>query len=474
MRKHLLFSLLLLFSRTIEAQNATADSLQLLELQMNIPADSLEAQLQREKEDTAKAGMLGYLCFYYAFVDPQKSLAYGQQGLALSQKLGYKRGSAYCKQSLIFPLWVSGNFNESLRFGLDALQEYEELQDHKRIAYTYLSLANVYREIGDYKRGLLEAYKGIRIHDSIHFSQKVAYAVIGSIYERQGRLDSALKYLQKAYELDIVENKGRWGWLLYGLGNIHHKMKNHEVALAYFRLALPLAIKENAQKDIVDVYNSMATLYKETGKTDSSIFYANEILQKWQSTDYKNGILLAVNTLAEIYAASHQRDSAMKYLQMSVALNKELFTQEKEREFQNMAFNEQVRRLEKEQADIQAAKERKRNLQLIGMAAFIITFMVGVIAISRKRSLLKTARFLGLIGVLLIFEFISLLTHPWVEEVTHHNPILALLVLVLLASVLVPAHHRLEDMIRKNMTRRRRAKQSKRMNTTPPQTESTL
>jgi hypothetical protein len=100
MRKCLLFSLFLIFSTLLQAQNATADSLQLLETQMNIPADSLEAQLLREKEDTSRVGLLGYLCFYYAWVDPRKALEYGQQGLQLSHQLDYKRGSAYCKQSL--------------------------------------------------------------------------------------------------------------------------------------------------------------------------------------------------------------------------------------------------------------------------------------------------------------------------------------------------------------------------------------
>ena len=262
--------------------------------------------------------------------------------------------------------------------------------------------------------------------------------------------------MQKAYELDLSENQGKWGFLVYVLGNIHAKMKNYDVALAYYRTALPLVIKETANKDIVDVYNSMSRVFKITGDSDSCIYYANEILNKWQQTNYKKGILEAVNNLAEMYKEQHQRDSVIRYLEMSVALNKELFTQEKEREVQNMAFNEQLRRQERDHSVMLAALERNRNLQILLIAAFIITFMVGVIVISRKKSFLKTARFLGLIGVLLIFEFISLLTHPWVEKITHHNPVLTLLILVLLASILVPAHHYLEDLIRKKMVKRRR------------------
>lgn len=456
MRKFLLYSMLILTSSSLQAQNPKADSLQLLETQVNISADSLEAQLAAENNDTARIGLLGYISFYYAWVDPQKGINYGLKGLELSRKVGYKRGSAYCQQSLSFGLWVVGNFNEALRFALQSLHEYEELEDYKRIAYSHLALANIYREIGDYKRAIAEADKGIRIYDSLDFSAKVSYVVAGSIYERNNQLDSALRYMQKAYELDLVENQGKWGFLVYVLGNIHAKMQNYDVALAYYRTALPLVIKETANKDVVDVYNSMSRVFKITGKTDSCIYYANEILNKWQGTDYKKGILEAVNTLAEMYKEQNKRDSVIRYLEMSVVLNKELFTQEKEREVQNMAFDEQVRRQERAHAAMLAAADRKRNLQILLIAAFIITFMVGVIVISRKKSFLKTARFLGLIGVLLIFEFISLLTHPWIEKLTNHNPVLTLLMLVLLASILVPAHHYLEDLIRKKMVKRRR------------------
>ena len=461
MRSCLLLLLFIILAHVLTAQNSRADSLQLFESQMNIPADSLHAQLERTKDDTSRVGILGYMCFYYAFINPQRGIQYGQEGLALAETLKYERGIAYCNQSMSFCLMVLGNFNDALRFVHRSLQQYEKLKDYRRIAYSYLSSANIYREIGDYEKGVREARKAIRIHDSIGLSQKVAYAVIGSLYERMDRLDSALHFLQKAYELDVMHNNGRWGWLVYGLGNINSKMKNYEVALGYYRLALPLVIKENAQKDIVDVYNAFCKVYKETGKTDSSIFYASEIIQKWSSTGYNVGILQAVNTLAEVYKSRNQRDSVIKYLEMSASLNKALFTQEKEREFQNLAFTEQLRRQEMEQAELKAKEERKHILQLLGIAAFIFTFMVVVILLSRRKSLVRTARFFGLLGVLLVFEFISLLTHPWIEKVTNHNPIMMLIILVVLASILVPAHHYLEHLIKQKLVTRRRRKRPK-------------
>ncbi len=52
----------------------------------------------------------------------------------------------------------------------------------------------------------------------------------------------------------------------------------------------------------------------------------------------------------------------------------------------------------------------------------------------------------------MIFEFINLLVHPFLERVTHHSPILMLLALVAIASLLIPLHHHVEKWIKEKMT----------------------
>lgn len=56
----------------------------------------------------------------------------------------------------------------------------------------------------------------------------------------------------------------------------------------------------------------------------------------------------------------------------------------------------------------------------------------------------KMIEFLGVIALLIVFEFLNLLLHPFLERVTHHSPVLMLLALVCIAALLVPLHHRIE------------------------------
>ena len=54
--------------------------------------------------------------------------------------------------------------------------------------------------------------------------------------------------------------------------------------------------------------------------------------------------------------------------------------------------------------------------------------------------------FLSVVVLLMVFEFINLLIHPFLEKVTNHTPALMLLELVAIATLIVPLHHKLEHL----------------------------
>jgi hypothetical protein len=53
-------------------------------------------------------------------------------------------------------------------------------------------------------------------------------------------------------------------------------------------------------------------------------------------------------------------------------------------------------------------------------------------------------KFLSVVSLLIIFEFINLLIHPFLEKITHHSPLLMLISLVAIAAIIIPFHHKLE------------------------------
>jgi len=329
--------------------------------------------VETASEDTAKVNLLRSLSYQFAFVQADTSVVYGRQGVQLSQKLEYRKGIANCSQSLAMGLWGQGNYNNALQAGLTALHLYEELKIPEEIAFTHYVLANVYRDFGDYKRAFEEVRKGFGIYKALGATDVIGHGITGSIYDLQDQLDSASYHVRKAFELNRRINIEEWGWLYFLNGNIYRKRKQYDSAMHYYRTGLSLV--EN--KDKIETYNGIALLYYETGRLDSCIYYASQVLQKWKHVSYQRGILQSANILADAYKQVNQRDSAIKYFELSVALNDNLYNQQNERDIQNMAFNEQLRVDE----EIRQRKDYQNSIKMyvlgtIGLSLLVIASLL--------------------------------------------------------------------------------------------------
>jgi cytochrome bd-type quinol oxidase subunit 2 len=165
-------------------------------------------------------------------------------------------------------------------------------------------------------------------------------------------------------------------------------------------------------------------------------------------------MMLASEFLASAYEEEHNTDSAFRYIKMLMATKDTLFSEEKVKEVQSISFTEQLRQQEIAEEKARSEEERRNNLQMMAIAVFIITFFILVLVLSRRKTRPRLLEFLGLVALLLLFEFIALLLHPYIANWTGHTPVYMLLILVFIASILVPLHHRLEHWVRQKLVKR--------------------
>jgi hypothetical protein len=98
------------------------------------------------------------------------------------------------------------------------------------------------------------------------------------------------------------------------------------------------------------------------------------------------------------------------------------------------------------------ADMRRINLQYAGIGASLVVFVITSLLFSH--SIIANERlisFLSVLALLMIFEFINLLLHPFLGQLTHHAPVLMLAIMVGIAAVLIPFHHRLEQSITRRL-----------------------
>jgi hypothetical protein len=136
---------------------------------------------------------------------------------------------------------------------------------------------------------------------------------------------------------------------------------------------------------------------------------------------------------------------------VKLALRDSIFNQQTFNKAQALAFNEEVQTKQMEE-------QRKENIQYALIALGIIIFITLFLLLSRTVIVNeKLISFFAILGLLIVFEFINLLIHPWLASFTHESPVLMLLALVIIASLLIPLHHRLEHWIKEKMIQKNKA-----------------
>jgi hypothetical protein len=221
--------------------------------------------------------------------------------------------------------------------------------------------------------------------------------------------------------------------------------------MAYYRQSL----SRDKELDLFcETTLGMAELFKKAGQADSVIHYSRLSFTTANEAGFTKKILKASTFLSNYFKDLNRIDSAYYYQQITIATKDSLFSQEKVREVQNLSFTEQIRQQEIEDAKTKAEEERKANIQLLGIVTFILFFFGLLFVFSKKHVNPNVIKFLGLLGLLLLFEFISLFLHPYVAAFTHHKPIFMLLILVAIASMLVPMHHKLQGWVKEKLAQK--------------------
>ena len=123
-----------------------------------------------------------------------------------------------------------------------------------------------------------------------------------------------------------------------------------------------------------------------------------------------------------------------------------------------MTFDESLRQQELAAEKLKIEEQRKQDIQYALIAFAIIIFIIFFLIFSRSIvANEKLISFFGVLGLLIVFEFINLLLHPWLSSITNDSPVLMLLALVLIASLLIPFHHRMEHWIKEKMIEKNKA-----------------
>ncbi|HMK06260.1 MAG TPA: hypothetical protein VK476_01940 [Flavobacterium sp.] len=374
------------------------------------------------------------------------------------------QGGDYVDLQLAYVFSYQGDYNTTLSLAFPILERFQKRHDEYGIMRANHAIALAYSQAKNYESSFMYMKKTIAIAERISPTSflETAYNDIAVDYSVVKKPELGLVYAQKSINIAKANNNR------YTLSAALGTMGENYMAAGEFDLALPFLRKSMAYfmelGDNVEKY-AMAYGYNDFGQAflglkqqDSARYYTHKAIRISKKFGFKDQLLRSYECMYTSFELTHTQDSVNAYFRLAMAAKDDMFSIEKMRSLETMKFRKQIRQQELEAKLAEAEYERQQNIQFIFIGTFIITFFILFLMLSRTVIVNeKWISFLAILALLLVFEFVNLLIHPFLGNLTHHSPIWMLLCMVALASLLIPMHHKLEHFIKHRLTEKNKA-----------------
>ena len=381
--------------------------------------------------------------------------------LQIAEQLNNDSMLAVCYNLVGMYFFNKGENNTALEYLFKAIPLAEGSNDKRRISSLYFDISLVYFNLYSYEEAYENIIKGgenlpdrsFEYYDYmlIQFQRNMTLYFI-----LKDQPDSALHYSQA-----LLETSERIKSILYEYaamylnGSVYSMTGNIELADDYFQKAIAVSdsIKEPEEK--LKFYDNYLNFLL---KNDRIAEAQEQAMQLKNLADQSNDLNLKVTGagyMRQIFDKKKEFDSAYYYARMEMQINDKIFSQSNVNKIQALAFNEKIRVMEEKAKKHKEQEERKQRIQYLLLALTIITLGILYMIFSHRIiSNPEKIEYFGILALLIVFEFVNLILHPILGNITHHNPLLMLLGLVCIAAFLVPFHHKAEKWIKKYLAQK--------------------
>ncbi len=360
-------------------------------------------------------------------------------------------GIGYTKLYIGISFVKMSDYSESLKYGIDALKIFEKVQDTFALLKTYTEIGNSYLWSQNTNESLKEWQKALplaRVYDMHYYS--LYLSSIADCFNTMQQPDSAMPYIQEALKIGYQrKDSGDISGYLSRMGDTYLAMKQNEIARVFYRQSMSFTIKTNSflsmyKAGLANNLNNISQTFFNASLYDSSLAYARQALT-YALPDYIPVAEGSYELIYKTFDKENKTDSSNKYFRLATEIKDSLFSDEKSRNIQSQKFKEQMRQQELETQKEAIALQHKENIENALIALGIILFTMLFLLLSRSFiTNVRFIKFLGILALLLVFEFINILAHSYLEALTNKSQILTLLLLVCIAALLIPLHHRME------------------------------
>jgi tetratricopeptide (TPR) repeat protein/serine phosphatase RsbU (regulator of sigma subunit) len=290
--------------------------------------DSLQKELKKCKSDTSKVNILNELSYYYMFEDVNNSKKYSINALELATKINFERGimRSYGQLGNLFntqnkfeeaiesyinglriaetrkDIQAQSSFTHNIgilyikleqnkkaeEFILQSIEFDKKTGDQKSIAVAYNTLGSIFYRLADFDKAQVyfnEALKYVN-KSNPDLEDAPIFLNIGVMYKRQGRLQLAKDFFQRASEVYLnfgsTINAGK---AFYYIAEMEFEFKHFDKAIIYYEKTLKLIpdlhLKTVFDFDVKRVFVGLAESYLQKKDFKNAALSYQKLIQNF-------------------------------------------------------------------------------------------------------------------------------------------------------------------------------------------------
>jgi tetratricopeptide (TPR) repeat protein len=281
---------------------------------------------------------------------------------------------------------------------------------------------------------------------------------IGLIHSNLKNYELALQHHQLSLELrEETEDKRGIAASLNNIGTVHQALKQYSEAMKCYEQSLAIKRAIGDERNLSATIDNLGELHILLGDPEAAIRYCKEGLALAERLEVLTHQRSNCKCLCNAYKDLGKSGLALKYLERAQILGDSLHSEETSRKLQQLEFKleeiEQKKLTEEQERLLKAETARRNSMQYSGILIAIIAFF-GLLLMSGKLKLPRKVVEAGIFFTLLIvFEFLLVLTDPSVAAFAQGQPAYHLLINAALALLILPLHALFARLLRKRLRR---------------------
>ncbi len=329
--------------------------------------EELISKLSNAKEDADKVNLLCRIAdLQRAGKEYEKAYLYASMAIETSKKLSDRSSEAYACENMGHILFDRKDFGGATSYFLQSLVLYELLSNKKKIGLQHVNIGDVYKAWKAFQKAKehysealkifndgkeipyqLRALKGfadcsfilqdlptaeqnyakiLQISRANNNNNEASSALqdLSLCSKEKSDFETALKYSLERYQMLGTSKNGSLEHALVAnnIGFLYKQSKNNAKAVEFFRTALDMLAKINAEKRGADavVLDNMGVVQVNLGDFKKAKSYFKDALTVHEKNNDKEGIASSYNYLAACDYVANQNDLALEEVETAIEM----------------------------------------------------------------------------------------------------------------------------------------------------------